>query len=82
MGLVVRAPDKAPMGGGGGWGACGGYPPLLSSSRAAGLCPPITMGSLTYWRFNMDKLKTLLGSLIFMVPVLVLMLAYFDCLVP
>ncbi len=29
----------------------------------------------------MDKLKTFIGSLIFMVPCLVLMLAYFDCLV-
>lgn len=30
----------------------------------------------------MDKIKTFIGSLIFMVPMLVLMLAYFDVLVP
>lgn len=30
----------------------------------------------------MEKIKTLIGSLIFMVPMLVLMLMYFDCLVP
>lgn len=29
----------------------------------------------------MEKLKTFIGSLIFMVPCLVLMLAYFDVLV-
>lgn len=30
----------------------------------------------------MDKIKTFIGSLIFMVPMLILMLAYFDVLVP
>jgi hypothetical protein len=30
----------------------------------------------------MNKLKTFIGSLVFMVPMLVLMLMYFDCLVP
>lgn len=30
----------------------------------------------------MDKVKSFIGSLIFMVPMLVLMLAYFDVLVP
>ena len=30
----------------------------------------------------MNKIKTFIGSLIFMVPMLVLMLAYFDVLVP
>lgn len=30
----------------------------------------------------MDKIKTFIGSLIFMTPLLVLMLMYFDCLVP
>ncbi len=30
----------------------------------------------------MNKLKTFIGSLVFMAPMLVLMLMYFDCLVP
>ena len=80
IGLVVRVADKAMGGRGWVWGACGGY--LLLSSKGLTMCEPVgIITSLTYWRFTMDKLKTFIGSLIFMVPMLILMLAYFDCLV-
>lgn len=78
----MRVTDKAPMGGGGGRGACGGYPSLLSSCGLTIQTIGTIINVLTYWRFNMDKVKSFIGSLIFMVPMLVLMLAYFDVLVP
>ena len=79
----MRATDKAPMGGGGGWGACGGYPlHYYHQHPRASQTTKVIIISLTYWSVNMDKVKSFIGSLIFMVPMLVLMLMYFDCLVP
>ncbi len=71
-------------GGGGGprGGSCGGYPLLLSSLPLASLAIGVIIIPSTYSLGDfMDKLKTFIGSLIFMVPMLVLMLAYFDVLV-
>ncbi len=60
----------------------GGTPLLLSSSRVAKPHASVIIIPSTYSLGDfMDKLKTFIGSLIFMVPMLVLMLAYFDVLV-